>query len=165
VEKALLKEVEGRSAGQRRAALVVGYGNPLRGDAGAAQLAAARLGERRSDLQVIQAHQLTPELAIDLAAADTSFFVDARAGEPERGVIVREITGEVAADGGASSHHVSPRVLLAIARRLFGHAPRAYLVSLPAYSFDFSETLTPPAAQAADEAVEVILGLIDGPAS
>ncbi len=141
-----------------RSVLVVGYGNTLRGDDGAGPYVARRLGEPRPDIRVVEAHQLTPEMAVDLAEVDLAVFVDARADAPERGVEVAEVA-EVG--GAASSHHVSPGTLLAMARALFGRAPRAYVVSLPAYSFDFADDLTPRAREAADAAVETIGRLLD----
>jgi hydrogenase maturation protease len=139
--------------------LVVGFGNTLRGDDGAGPYVARRLAEARPNVRSIEAHQLLPELSVDLADVDLAIFVDARADAPERGVVVDELH---AATGAASSHHVSPGTLLAMARSLFDRAPRAYLVSLPAYSFDFADGLTPGARSAADAAVLLITSLIDG---
>ena len=139
--------------------IVIGYGNTLRGDDGAGQYVARRLGVLRPDIRSVEAHQLTPELAVDLAEVDLAFFVDARAEGPERGVEVADVADS---GGGASSHHLSTGTLLAMARALFGRAPRAYLVSLPAFSFDFSDDLTPDARAAADAAVSLIARLIDG---
>ena len=148
-----------REGGQGvRSVLVVGYGNTLRGDDGAGPYVARRLGERRPDIRTIEAQQLTPELAVDLAEVDLAIFVDARADAPERGVEVEEVRE---ADGGASSHHLSPGTLVAMARALFGRAPRAYLVSLPAYSFEMSEELSLPTREAVDVAVGLICRLID----
>ena len=137
--------------------LVVGYGNTLRGDDGAGPYVARRLGEERPDVRAVQAHQLLPELSVDLADVDLAVFVDARADAPERGVVVEEV--RVAA-GSSSSHHVSPETLLAMACALFGRAPLAYLVSLPAYSFEFSDGLTSSARSAGDAAIPLIGELI-----
>ena len=138
--------------------LVVGYGNTLRGDDGAGQYVVGRVSELVGDARTLQLHQLTPELTLDLAEVDLVIFVDARADEPERGIVVEEIS---AADGTASSHHVSPGSLILIARRLFGRAPRGVLVSLPAYSFEYSESLSENTRIAAVAAVDLIVGLID----
>ena len=62
-------------------ALVIGYGNTLRGDDGigpAVAEAVAALG--LPGVRVIVAHQLTPELAADLADAQLVVFVDAAVG-------------------------------------------------------------------------------------
>jgi hydrogenase maturation protease len=148
-----------REGGQRaRSVLVVGYGNPIRGDDGAGPYVARRVGELRPEVRAVEAHQLTPELAVDLAEVELAFFVDARADAPERGV---EVTEVAASAGGTSSHHVTPGTLLAMARALFGRAPRAYAVSLPAYSFDFADDLTALARAAADGAVEEVVRRLD----
>jgi hydrogenase maturation protease len=137
--------------------LVIGYGNTLRGDDGAGPYVARTLGELRPDFRVVEVQQLTPELAVDLAGVDLALFVDARAEDPERGV---EVDAVAEPSGGASSHHVSPGTLVAMAQTLFGRAPRAYVVSLPAYSFDFSEGLSKRSREASDAAVDLIQELI-----
>jgi hydrogenase maturation protease len=59
--------------------LIIGFGNPLRGDDGFGWHAAQRLCERLGspDVQVIACHQLTPELAEDIGAAERVLFIDA----------------------------------------------------------------------------------------
>lgn len=139
-------------------ALVVGYGNPLREDDGAGWYVAGRLSDRLgATARVLRLHQLTPELSADLAEVDLVVFVDARAEEPERGV---EIVPVEPADAPAHSHYSTPGALLAMARLLFGRAPAAYLASIPAHSFGFSEALTAPTRSACDEAVARIAQLI-----
>lgn len=140
------------------ALLVIGYGNPLREDDGAGWYVAERIAALHGDaVRVIQVHQLTPELSAEVSAAELACFVDARADEPDRGVEITEIEP---ADAPTRSHYSSPRGILATARALFGSAPKAYLVSLPAYSFGYSERLTPRARAAADRAVELLSELI-----
>ncbi len=141
-----------------RSVVVIGYGNTLRGDDGAGPYVARKVGERRPDIRAVEAHQLTPEMAVDLSEADLAVFVDARAEAPERGV---EVAAAAESDGGASSHHVSPGTLRAMARTLFGRAPRAFVVSLPAYSFDFADELTPGAREASDRAVLTVVRLLE----
>jgi hypothetical protein len=64
-----------------RCDLLIGWGNPLRGDDGVGQAIAAAV-ERwgQPQLEVVEAVQLTPELAPLLAAARRVLFVDAEAG-------------------------------------------------------------------------------------
>lgn len=59
--------------------LIIGYGNPLRGDDGlgwhVAQRLAAVLPQHRARIEVC--HQLTPELAEPISRADLVIFIDA----------------------------------------------------------------------------------------
>jgi len=62
--------------------LVVGYGNPLRGDDGAGFNAAwlLSLDPRLQGADVLIRQQLTPELAEDVARADLVVLIDAAVG-------------------------------------------------------------------------------------
>ncbi|ACL25347.1 hydrogenase maturation protease [Chloroflexus aggregans] len=124
--------------------LVIGYGNPVRGDDYAGQAAAERIRQWRvAGLQVVTKTQLTPELAPLIARSRRVIFLDAaidrthvevRCIEP-----VRQLT---------SSHQSDPAALLALARLLYGHAPRAMLVTIPAYDTSLSLTLSPATERA-----------------
>lgn len=138
--------------------LIIGYGNPLREDDGAGWYVADRVAEALGDTaRVLREHQLTPDLAADLAAADLVVFVDARIVEVERGVVVEPVEP---ADSPARSHYCAPETLLATAQLLFGRAPEAWLVSVPAHALGFAEALTPSTRAAADEAAETIIRLV-----
>jgi Ni,Fe-hydrogenase maturation factor len=54
------------------------------------------------------------------------------------------------------AHAADPRTMLALARDVFGHAPQAWWLTIPAVKLDFSETLTPEAQRGFAEAVEKI---------
>ena len=73
-----------------RNALIVGYGNPLRGDDGVGQaVAQAFAGENAiAGVDAIVCHQLTPELAEQFAAAARVVLIDAAAGREAGGVSV-----------------------------------------------------------------------------
>lgn len=124
--------------------LVIGYGNGLRADDGVGPEAARRLAaEERPGVVVIAAHQLLPEHAEALSAAQRAIFVDATAvGEPGR-IETRGLQPDPGADAGRL-HEVSPQTLLALAQGLYGRAPTATLLTVCGYSFAHSETLSPP---------------------
>jgi hydrogenase maturation protease len=124
--------------------LVIGYGNALRSDDGFGWHAAARLADdpRMAGATVLQRHQLTPELALDLSQASFAIFVDASTG-PAGIVTVRAVRD--AADSTVTyTHHVDPSVLLALARDLYGRAPEAVTVSVGVGTTDPGERLSPP---------------------
>ena len=57
--------------------LIVGYGNDLRSDDGAGVIVARKVAVLWPQARVIVVHQLTPELAEDIAMAGKVIFVDA----------------------------------------------------------------------------------------
>ena len=63
-------------------ALVIGIGNRLRSDDGAAIQLAEQIAGRRAALQVLLCDQLTPELAEPIHQARAVLFVDAWMAEP-----------------------------------------------------------------------------------
>jgi hydrogenase maturation protease len=153
--------------------LVIGYGNALRSDDGVGPAVAAALScdVRAFGLTVLQRHQLTPELAPDLAAASRVILIDAEApvadGEVEMSreretdpsrIAVRAIE-PASADHAASSHHLDPATLLALANELYGSAPRTYLISVRGECFEAGDELTNDVQAAVPLAVEATLRL------
>ena len=128
--------------------LVIGYGNPLRRDDGVGRVVADRVAQAvhdRSicaDVEVIEAHQLTPELAEPLSRADLAIFVDAAADAPAGCVRITPVV-DGAVVGGSLLHHLGPQRLLAIARILYGRAPEAWAITVGAESFDHGDALSP----------------------
>jgi Ni,Fe-hydrogenase maturation factor len=54
------------------------------------------------------------------------------------------------------AHAADPRTMLALARDVFGHAPRAWWLTIPAVKFDFGDELSPEAQQGLAGALEEI---------
>jgi len=134
--------------GPARRPLVIGYGNTLRRDDGVGVRVAEALSadKRLSHVDVLAVHQLTPELALDLAIASVVVFVDADAEGDPGAVAVRELPAVpedgVGAEPGASSHHVGVAELLGLARELTGRAPGATVVAVGAADFGAGEGLS-----------------------
>jgi hydrogenase maturation protease len=124
--------------------LVIGYGNALRSDDGFGWHAAARLADdpRMAGATVLQRHQLTPELALDVSRASFVVFVDASTGPA--GIAIVQTVREAADSTVTWSHHVDPSVLLALARDLYDRAPDALAVSVGAGTTDPGERLSMP---------------------
>jgi hydrogenase maturation protease len=124
--------------------LVIGWGNPARGDDGLAwhaleQLATEPLGE---DVAVILRHQLTPELAERVRWAARVIFVDASAHDPPGQIRChRLIPGR--REAAAFSHHLTPGTLLTLTQTLFGRCPEAFSLSVGGADFTFTEALSP----------------------
>ncbi len=138
--------------------LVVGYGNPWRGDDALGPRLAARLSELRLPHVTTRAvHQLVPELAEWLAQCDAAVFADAHPGMAE--VELRPLEPHPGA--GDWSHVRDPSALLALAQRLYGAPPPAWLLCLPAERFDPCAPLTPRASAALEAGLSRLLRLFE----
>lgn len=123
--------------------LIVGYGNPLRGDDAVGQQMALVMEQRLKgeEIQVMTAYQLTPELVEPVRHARLVIFIDARVGETP-GMIIQE-TVEPETGAGAFTHNVSPVILLGAAHELYGATPVGILISIVGATFDYSSELSP----------------------
>jgi Ni,Fe-hydrogenase maturation factor len=61
---------------------------------------------------------------------------------------------------GASSHHVGPGELLAVAIELYGAAPAAFMVRVGVASIEVGESLSPEVAAALPSVVDAVVDLI-----
>jgi hydrogenase maturation protease len=142
-------------------ALVIGYGNPLRGDDGVGPRIAEVLTRRGlAGVRALAAHQLTPELAEPLAAARLAIFVDAGLDLAGDGLVcVRPLAP--ARTSAPLGHAGDPRGLLALAHEVFGRSPPAWLVTVPAARFGYCEGLSETARQGMAAALRHIGRLVD----
>ncbi len=130
--------------------LIIGYGNPLRSDDGAGQTVAKAFGGFKN-IEAIAVHQLTPELAENLAQTERVYFVDAA---PIAQVELQTLTTNASTiDLG---HFTNPRTLLSLTRTLYNHAPKAYLVLIPAVNFELGETVSLVTQAAIPEAITLL---------
>ena len=128
-----------------RRVLVIGYGNPLRGDDGLGQVIAARIAEtaRPEAIGVIVAHQLTPELAEPISRSDLVIFVDAAVNLPAGRIKVVPVLPDALDAPATLGHHCGPAQLLAAAQRVYGHGPEAWAIVVGGASWDYAESLSP----------------------
>jgi hydrogenase maturation protease len=157
--------------------LVIGYGNPYRCDDGVAYHIINAIREKRGQrpltpeedgedelggaLDTLMLHQLLPELAPLFKDYARVIFVDAHAGgiaEEVRVIPVEEDYGFQAV-----THHMSPGMMLTLARQLGGAAPHGWLVSVKGTDFDFGAELSAACAQYAAEAARRIEELATPP--
>ena len=122
-------------------------GEPLRGDDGAAVLAAAGLeGEARALAEVIEVGQLSVEALLDLPEGVAVIVADAAVGVAAGEVIIVPLA-EVARRGPgatpASSHSLPPDQVLALAEELSGSPLRGVFVGIGVAEFGFGEGLSP----------------------
>lgn len=137
--------------------LVVGYGNTLRRDDGAGPRAAEAVAALNlPGVAAFACHQLSPEHAGLIARAERVVFVDAAVDTP------LEVRLRPLAPGKTTqlmAHAADPRTMLALARDVFGHAPQAWWLTIPAVELGFGEELSPSARRGLAEAVAVIQAL------
>jgi hydrogenase maturation protease len=142
--------------------LIIGYGNPLRGDDAVGWLAAQRLAESpdaaHTDVRVLQ--QLSPELAEPLARARRVIFIDACDGGLPGTVTWQPLDAALEPDN-AFTHRLTPASLLASARQLYGRAPAAVVITIAGESFDYGETLSPAVGQALPQVVRLVTTMVD----
>jgi len=134
--------------------LVLGYGNPGRQDDGLGPAAAAEI--ERLDWPGVTAcdnYQLVIEDAVEIAAHDVVWFVDAARDGAEPFEVRRLSPAPAIA---FTSHLVRPEALLAIAHEVYGRSPEAHLVGIRGYEFEFLEGLTDRARHNLGQAVALI---------
>jgi hydrogenase maturation protease len=152
--------------------VIIGYGNPLRGDDRAGFSVADRLresGDLPAHVTAIAVHQLVPELAEVLAQAEQVIFVDAElaaasAAKPspeapptDRALTVRFLTTPPAPPTSFDPHRSSPEGLLQLAAHLYDRVPSAaWLLGIPAVDFGFGDPLSPIAEAGIAQALDWI---------
>jgi len=125
--------------------LILGYGNPLRGDDALGQIAVEFLAERFGGVEGVHVravHQLTPDLAEILARYESAVLIDARHAEPAGQVFVEEVRAAERPPSGAFSHYVTPEELLLVTEKLYGKRPCVYLAGVTATAFEVGKPLS-----------------------
>jgi hydrogenase maturation protease len=142
-----------------RRGLVLGYGNPGRGDDGlAVRLAEILEPEAGGGVDVEAAFQPGIEHAAAVAEHDWVLFVDAAAEGPAP-CDVRRV--EPLPKAAFSTHVVDLGSLLAIAAESFGRRPPAWLLAVRGYDFGMGEGLSKGAARNLDASIARARELIE----
>ncbi len=151
---------EGESPGQPDAGdiLVVGYGNTLRQDDGVGPRVAERIAALGlPGVRTLALAQLSPEHVEEISRSRLVVFVDAAAGGD--GPMDLQPIGP-AESSQVTTHAVEPATLLAMARDLFGGAPRAWLLTIRAEMLGFGEEFSSGARLGVETAVADISNLV-----
>ncbi len=157
--------------------LVIGYGNAYCHDDGVALAVINELRRRHGvrelqpdedglddlghEFDSIMVHQLVPEVIPVIAQYRTVVFVDAHIGSISEDVRVIRVHEEYRFH--AVTHHMTPGMILNMARKTTDDAPSGYLVSVRGENFDFGLGLSDPCRRRVDGATQKILDLIKGP--
>ena len=141
--------------------LILACGNTLRGDDGVG-LWLAEWAERRFSAQpgvrVIADHQWTPELAEDVARAQSVLFIDCSL-ESEAGIAPskRPFEPSPGLARNTTTHHLGASELLALGRELYNSLPREALqLTIGAGCIDLGEAFSPAVTAALPEACRLI---------
>lgn len=134
--------------------LVIGYGNLLRSDDGVGAKVAEAIEELHlPNVRTLVCQQLSPEHAEPISRSRTVIFVDAAVDAPKE-VKLRKL--EPGQTSQLMAHAADPRTMLALARDVFGHAPEAWWLTIPAVKLDFGHDLSPTAQRGFETAVQEI---------
>jgi len=156
--------------------LVIGYGNPDRGDDGVAWHILGMLANKFGiglnnelfEKGIMSANksvdmwfnlQLVPEIAEDLHHYQRAIFIDAHTTEIQEDIRVIDI--KPLFQNSPFTHHLTPSSCLSITQTLYGRAPKSILVSIKGFEFDFSNLLSPQTQVFAEKALTTILYWID----
>lgn len=139
--------------------LILACGNTLRGDDGIgpclAEWAAEHLG-RHPGVRVICRQQWTPELAEEIATAQTVVFVDSSAlSAPGAIQLVPIEPAQQTAD--LATHHIEAAQLLSLCRELYGTLPStALLLTIGIGSTEFGAEFSPAVQRALPQACALL---------
>lgn len=135
--------------------IIIGYGNPLRGDDGLGWRAAERLRAEITDpeVDVQTGHQLTPELAETVTHVRLVVFIDANCDTMAGEVVSRRIEPD-RSPSELFTHRLTPEVLLGMAEKLYGRSPEGILISVGAASFEHGDQLSPAVESALPAVIE-----------
>lgn len=125
--------------------LIIGIGNPSRGDDALGPLCVERLEALAlPGVELLTDFQLQVEYALDLAGRERVIFVDASVCAPAP-FSYQPVTP--AEDASYSSHELSPAAVLHAYQKLYGDPPPAWVLGIRGYGFELGEAVSPEAAE------------------
>jgi hydrogenase maturation protease len=142
--------------------LIVGYGNPLRGDDSVGWIAARKLGQKFTDdprVEFLAVHQLTPELAGSISKIELAIFINAAEGPRPAHLSCTFVTPQPTPSQ-PTTDDFDPSRLLAVSRTAYGRCPQAMLFTVTGQDFGHRETLTRPVERACDRLVDQVYRIV-----
>ena len=125
--------------------LILACGNTLRGDDGVGPALGAWATVHFAadpEIRTIISHQWAPDMAEDVAAAETVIFIDCALDQPPGQILLRELS-PAQIKPGLVTHHLGAPELLHTAQNLYGRQPRrALLLTIGAGSIELGEELS-----------------------
>jgi hydrogenase maturation protease len=157
--------------------MILGYGNPDRGDDGVAywllnQLILSykdvseiakfnEIGELslKSGIDIWFNLQLVPEISSELANYQKAIFLDAHTAEIPEDYL--EIPVEPKYQNSPFTHHLTPSTCIALADKVYGRMPDAKLITIKGFSFEFSNNLSNKTKKIAQKALMNLIEIIN----
>jgi len=152
--------------------LFIGYGNPDRGDDGAAyhlfKVLLNNSGKKDADLfssdtisfdentDIMFNFQLLPEFSERIAQYKKVLFIDTHTGTIEEDISFQSINPNY--QHSPFTHHFSPSSCLAVVQSLTGKHPKAWLLSIRGFQFGFSRELSEQTREFINQAFDIIRG-------
>lgn len=136
--------------------LLIAYGNSMRRDDGAGLILAEHIEriwrEQGVFLRHVNVHQLTPELAADMAEPDISavVFVDACVADASDQALTPTLRplSQAVDMSPTIGHHLSPELLLVYSAKLYDKTPPCWMITIPGIDFGVGDALSEPVEQA-----------------
>ena len=139
--------------------LILACGNTLRSDDGIGPWLANWAEQHFSnqlEIRVLSRQQWTPDLAEDIANADSVLFIDCSIVSPSGSLHIQEVRTSSGAEGLATHHQGAPQ-LLALAQELYNSLPRhALLLTVGAGSTELGEEFSADVAAALPAACKLL---------
>jgi hydrogenase maturation protease len=131
--------------------LIIGIGNPSRGDDALGPLLIERLEALAlPNVELLTDFQLQVEFSLDLQQRQQVIFVDASLTASPPFTFTPVIAAE---DTSYSSHALSPSAVLHAYQKLFGEPPPAYVLAIRGEAFELGEGLSEAAANHLEAAI------------
>jgi hydrogenase maturation protease len=150
--------------------LLLGYGNPDRGDDGAAwhilnqlfldrnmpdtDLFTSDLIPLTENIDVWFNFQLLPEYTETISEYQKMVFIDAHTGEITEDLNFHKLAP--AYTNSPFTHHMTPSSLLSIAESITGKYPESWMLSVRGYEFEFNCSLSPRTKELCSQAIALL---------
>lgn len=152
----------GETSEKQPSFLVIGYGNPLRGDDGIGQKVAEIVETwDLPNIGALPVHQLMPELAETITAVDGVIFVDAQMATESEAKIQVQVLSPSQSPGLQFGHYLTPGTLLTWAETLYQIVPQAWLISVPATDFTLRDCLSEQGEAQVQAVLEIIEQIVN----
>ena len=142
--------------------LVLGYGNPSRGDDAVGPLLIDYLSQLNLPaIDLLTDFQLQIEHVLDISDRQLILFIDAGVSQTQP-LFLQLVLPDKA--NNLSTHALSPQQLLGICQHVTGAlAPRSYLLAIKASQFELGDQLSPDMQLHYQQACQLLIQMLDNP--